>query len=70
MQKRAPTQSADGGCADGRGDVVVGGGYVRGQGPQGVEGGLAAPLQLLGHILRDLVQGHVAGALVHHLRML
>ena len=32
-----------------------------------VEGRLIAPLHLLAHVLRDLVQRHVPGALVHHL---
>src|SRR3546814_6426597 len=38
--------------------------------PERVEGRLAARLQLLGHILLDLVHRHVAGAFDHHLDVL
>ena len=61
------TQGADGGCANGGGDVVVGRGDVGGQRAQRVEGRLAAPVQLLLHVLGDLVQRDVPRALVHHL---
>mmetsp|Transcript_11094 Transcript_11094/g.18065 ORF Transcript_11094/g.18065 Transcript_11094/m.18065 type:complete len:505 (-) Transcript_11094:186-1700(-) len=60
----------DVGRADARGDVVVPGCDVGGQRPQRVEGRLVAPLQLVLHVDGDLVQGHVAGALVHHLHVL
>ena len=60
---------ADGRRANRRRDVVVAWGDVRGQRAQGVEGRLGAPVELLGHVLRDLVERDVAGALVHHLRI-
>mmetsp|Transcript_18714 Transcript_18714/g.33393 ORF Transcript_18714/g.33393 Transcript_18714/m.33393 type:complete len:243 (-) Transcript_18714:966-1694(-) len=61
---------ADSGGADGRGDVVVAGRDVGGEGAEGVKGRLRAPVQLLVHVFLDLVQRHVAGALVHHLHVL
>jgi hypothetical protein len=36
-------------------------------GPEGVEGGLVAPFELLGHVFLDHVHGDVAGAFVHDL---
>ena len=51
------------------GDVVVAGGDVGGQRPQGVERRLAADLELLVHVLLDQVHGHVARALDHHLHV-
>lgn len=47
--------------------VVLTGGDVGGEGSERVEGRLAAPVELVAHVLGDLVHGHVAGALVHHL---
>eukprot|EP00951_Prasinocladus_malaysianus_P010243 scaffold75047_cov39-Prasinocladus_malaysianus.AAC.1 len=64
------TCGADGGCPNGRGNVVVARGDVGGERPEGVEGRLAAPVQLLVHVVLDLVEGHVAGALVHDLDVL
>ena len=64
------TKGADGGGADGGGDVVVGRGDVSGERAERVEGRLTAPVQLLLHVLRDLVQRHMPRALVHHLRTL
>lgn len=49
-------------------DVIVARCDVRRQWAQGIERGFIAPLGLLPHVLRDLVQGHVAWPLVHHLR--
>src|SRR5205085_3354805 len=49
----------DDGGADGRGDVVVGGGDVGGERAQRVEGRLGAPLLLQVDVLLDLVEGHV-----------
>src|SRR6202035_3879606 len=60
---------ADHGGADRRGDVVVAGGDVGGQRAQGVEGGLAAGLELFLHVDLDEVHGDVAGALDHHLHV-
>mmetsp|Transcript_100350 Transcript_100350/g.239272 ORF Transcript_100350/g.239272 Transcript_100350/m.239272 type:complete len:257 (+) Transcript_100350:323-1093(+) len=60
----------DVGGPDGAGDVVVARRNVRGEGAQGVERRFMAPLQLLAHVLRDLVQGYVPRALVHHLHVL
>ena len=61
---------ADHGGTDAAGDVVVAGGDVGGEGPEGVEGGFVAPLELLGHVFLDHVHGHVAGAFVHDLHAL
>ena len=58
---------ADHGGADAAGDVVIAGGDVGGEGSEGVEGGLVAPLELLGHVFLDQVHGDVAGAFVHDL---
>jgi len=58
---------ADHGGADAGGDVVVTGGDIGGEGPEGVEGGLVAPFKLLGHVFLDHVHGDVAGAFVHDL---
>ena len=58
---------ADHGGADAAGDVVVAGGDVGGQWPEGVEGGFVAPFELLGHVFLDHVHGDVAGAFVHDL---
>src|SRR5690606_24800727 len=46
-------EPADHGRADGAGDVVVAGGDVGGQRPEGVEGRLVAVLQLLVHVGLD-----------------
>mmetsp|Transcript_38698 Transcript_38698/g.91685 ORF Transcript_38698/g.91685 Transcript_38698/m.91685 type:complete len:275 (-) Transcript_38698:986-1810(-) len=62
--------SPDGGGPDGRGDVVVSRRNVGGEGAEGVEGRLVAPVELLVHILLDLVQRDVARALVHDLDVL
>ena len=53
--------------ADGRGDVVVPRGDVRHQGAQHIEGRPHADALLHLHVGRHLVQGHMAGALHHHL---
>ena len=60
---------ADVGGADAGGDVVVGGGDVGDQGPEGIEGGLETVRQLLVHVLLDHLQGHMARALDHHLHI-
>src|SRR5690606_11210715 len=60
-------EPADHGRADGAGDVVIAGRDVGGQRAEGVEGRLVAVLQLLVHVLLDLVHRHMAGALDHHL---
>ena len=53
--------------SDAAGDVVIARGDVGRERTQGVEGGLMAPFQLLGHVLLDHVHGHMSGSLVHHL---
>lgn len=58
---------ADHGGTDAAGDVVVAGCDVGGERPKGVEGGLVAPFELLGHVFLDHVHGDVAGAFVHDL---
>ncbi len=58
---------ADHGGTDAAGDVVVAGGDVGGEGAEGVEGSLVAPLELLGHVFLDHVHGDVAGTFVHDL---
>ena len=58
---------ADVGGSDGGGDVIVAGGDVGGQWPEGIEGGFVAPLDLLLHVFLNEVQGNVAGAFVHDL---
>mmetsp|Transcript_10926 Transcript_10926/g.27584 ORF Transcript_10926/g.27584 Transcript_10926/m.27584 type:complete len:604 (-) Transcript_10926:142-1953(-) len=60
----------DPGGPNGGGDVVVAGGNVQSERPKGVKRGLPAPLELLLHVLRDLVHGHVPRALVHDLNVL
>mmetsp|Transcript_3260 Transcript_3260/g.7596 ORF Transcript_3260/g.7596 Transcript_3260/m.7596 type:complete len:406 (+) Transcript_3260:323-1540(+) len=55
------------GRTDSGGDVVVARSDVCSQGAQRVERRLVAPLQLLLHVLRNLVQRHVAWPFVHHL---
>ena len=55
--------------ADGRGDVIVTGRNIRGQRSKYVERSLISPLQLLLHILRNLVKGHIARSLVHDLNI-
>lgn len=47
--------------------MIIGWGNVGGQGAQSVEGGLITPLQLLLHVLWNLVQGYVPWALIHYL---
>ena len=64
-QRRA--RRADRRRADRRGDVVVARRDVRRERAQRVEGRLGAPVELLGHVLGDLVERDVARALVHHL---
>eukprot|EP00438_Fugacium_kawagutii_P005648 Skav219565 [mRNA] locus=scaffold886:86975:94396:+ [translate_table: standard] len=59
--------STDVGSANGAGDVIVARSDVGGQWAQGVEWCLMAPVQLLAHVVGDLVQGHVSRSLVHHL---
>jgi hypothetical protein len=65
QQRRA--QRADSCRANGGRNVIVRGCDVRGQGSKRVEGRLVAPLELLGHVLRNLVKRYVAGTLVHDL---
>ena len=55
--------------ADGRGDVVVAGGNVGGQGAERVEGCAVAALQLLVHVGLYLVQGDVPRPLYEHLHV-
>ena len=57
------------GRAYGRGDVIVAGGDVRRQRPQGVKRRLSATLQLLLHVLLDQLHRHMAGAFYHHLHI-
>lgn len=47
--------------------MVVPRGDVRGEGAECVEGGLVAPVELVAHVLGDLVERHVSWALVHDL---
>ena len=47
--------------------MVISGRDVGGQRAEGVEGRLAAGRQLLVHVGLDLVHGHMAGPLDHHL---
>src|SRR5580700_6668861 len=56
--------------ADRRGDVIVAGRDVGRERAERVERRLAAGGQLLVHVLLDLVHGHVARALDHHLAIL
>ncbi len=63
-------EPADHRGANAGGDVVIAGGDVRGERPEGVEGGFAADLQLLLHVDLDLVHRHVAGAFDHDLAAL
>ena len=58
------------GPADGGGDVVIPRENVGDQGAQDVEGGLVADPLFQAHVGGDLVHGHVAGALDHHLDVL
>ncbi len=60
-------EPADHGGADRAGDVVVARRDVGRQRPQRIERRLVAVLELQVHVLLDLVHGHVAGALDHHL---
>src|SRR5438876_143092 len=53
--------------ADRRRDVVVAGGDVRGERPERVKGRLAAPVELLFHVLATQVHRHMARAFVHDL---
>eukprot|EP00968_Pinguiococcus_pyrenoidosus_P014072 scaffold1280_cov246-Pinguiococcus_pyrenoidosus.AAC.14 len=55
---------------DGAGDVVIARGDVRGERPERVERGLVAPVELVAHVLGDLVERDVARSLVHHLHVL
>jgi len=57
------------GGTDGAGDVVVAGGDVGDQRTQHIEGGLGALLHLLAHVEFDLIHGHMARALHHHLNV-
>ena len=50
--------------------MIVTGRDVGGEWPEGVEGSLMAPLDLLLHVFLNEVQGHVAGTLVHDLTAL
>ena len=58
------------GPADGSGDVVIAGGDVGDQGAQHIEGGSHADGLLHLHVGGDLVHGHMAGPLHHHLHVL
>ncbi len=51
-------------------DVVIAGRNVGRERPKRIEGCLAADIELLVHILLDLVHRHMAGALDHHLAVL
>mmetsp|Transcript_18150 Transcript_18150/g.37470 ORF Transcript_18150/g.37470 Transcript_18150/m.37470 type:complete len:522 (-) Transcript_18150:116-1681(-) len=55
---------------NGGGDVVIARRNVQREGPQGVEGRLVAPLELVGHVLGYLVHWDVAWPLVHDLDIL
>ncbi len=56
--------------ADSAGDVIVARRDIGGQRTKRVEGRLVATLQLLVHVLFDLVHGHVARTFDHHLTVL
>ena len=61
-----------GGChcaADGSGDVVIAGGDIGDQRSQHIEGCAHADALLHLHVGGDLIQGHMAGALHHHLHI-
>lgn len=60
--------STDVGSADGGGDVVISRGNICGEGAQGVERSLVAPVQLVSHVLGDFVERNMSRALVHHLQ--
>mmetsp|Transcript_3680 Transcript_3680/g.11576 ORF Transcript_3680/g.11576 Transcript_3680/m.11576 type:complete len:201 (+) Transcript_3680:480-1082(+) len=59
--------SANVGGTDSTRDVVIAGSNIRGEGSQCVEGRLGAPIQLVLHVHGNLVQRHMARALVHDL---
>merc|ERR1712080_525521 len=55
---------------DGGSDVVVARRDVRCQRPERVEGCLLAPLDLLGHVIRNLIHGNVPRPFIHDLNVL
>lgn len=67
VAKHGRPHGSDIGRSDGRGNVIVSRRDVCGEGSQGVEWGLVAPVQLVSHVLRNLVEGHMAWTFVHHL---
>ena len=52
---------------DGRGDVIISRGDIRGQRSQGVKGRLVTPLQLLLHVFLNHMHGDMTRSLIHHL---
>ena len=68
-QQRSP-QSSNIRCTDSRRDVVVARSDVRRERTESVEWSFVAPIQLLLHVLRDLVKWDMPGPFVHHLNVL
>mmetsp|Transcript_33447 Transcript_33447/g.99629 ORF Transcript_33447/g.99629 Transcript_33447/m.99629 type:complete len:676 (+) Transcript_33447:411-2438(+) len=64
------TEGGNVGSANGRSDVIVPGSNVGSERSEGVERRLIAPLELIPHVLGDLVKGHVSRTLVHDLHVL
>ena len=50
--------------------MIVSRSNVSGEGPESRKGGLLAPVQLIAHIFRNLVQRHVTRTFVHGLHVL
>ena len=67
VAKHGAAIPSDHGGPDAAGDVVIAGGDVGGEGAERVERGFVAPFELLGHVLLDHVERHMAGAFVHDL---
>src|SRR5690554_2050039 len=69
VTEHGAAEPADHRSAYAAGDVIVTGGDVGGQRPQGIERRLVAALQLLVHVLLDQLHGHMAGAFDHGLHI-
>mmetsp|Transcript_1487 Transcript_1487/g.3133 ORF Transcript_1487/g.3133 Transcript_1487/m.3133 type:complete len:451 (+) Transcript_1487:730-2082(+) len=67
VAKHGGTKSSNVGSTNGTGNVIISGGNISSQGSKGVERGLATPIELVAHVLGNLVKGNMSGSFIHDL---
>mmetsp|Transcript_36510 Transcript_36510/g.88489 ORF Transcript_36510/g.88489 Transcript_36510/m.88489 type:complete len:474 (+) Transcript_36510:709-2130(+) len=70
VAKHSSSKGSDIGSSNGGGNVIITRGNISSEGSQGVEWSLVTPVQLVSHVLWDLIKRNVSRSLVHDLYIL